>query len=84
MSLFFCAANASLGIAWERGRLARFGCAIYVGIEKSVQCMWTAFRKAYSQEQDEGSANNANSQRVLRCSCDERSQGGVAPELNPG
>ena len=73
-----------MGIAWERGRLARFGCAIYVGIEKSVQCMWTAFRKAYSQEQDEGSANNANSQRVLRCSCDERSQGGVAPELNPG
>ncbi len=45
MSLFFCAGNASLGIALERGRLARFGCAIYVGIEKSVQCMWTASGK---------------------------------------
>ena len=83
MSLFFCAGIVCVCTAWERGRLARFGCAVHVGIEKSVQFMWTAFRKAYSQAQDEGSANNANSQRVLRCSCDERSHGWRSAGVEP-
>ncbi len=35
------------------------------------------------QVQDKGSANNAKSQRVLCCSCDERSQGWRSAGVEP-